>query len=68
MGSIQVLPIRVRVDLGVMVMKGYSKFPKTPRLASHYEMQFSVKTRALSSRTITSACGLILLGKVIEPP
>ena len=28
----QVLPLRVRVDLGAMAMKGYSAFPKAPAL------------------------------------
>ncbi len=28
----QVLPLRLRVDLGVMAMKGYSAFPKVPAL------------------------------------
>ena len=28
----QVLPLRARVDLGVMIMKGYSAFPKAPAL------------------------------------
>ena len=35
MGPKQVLPLWVRVDLGVMVMKGYSIFPKAQRLESH---------------------------------
>ena len=26
----QVLPLRARVDLGAMAMKGYSEFPKFP--------------------------------------
>ena len=28
----QVLPLRARVDLGAMAMKGYSAFPKAPAL------------------------------------
>ena len=28
----QVLPLRVRVDLGAMAMKAYSTFPKAPAL------------------------------------
>ena len=29
-GPYHVLPLRVRVDLGAMAMKGYSAFPKAP--------------------------------------
>ena len=32
MGPYQVLPLRSRVDLGAMAMKGYSAFPKSPSL------------------------------------
>ena len=32
------LPLRVRVDLGTMAMKRYSKFPKSPRLESHHQI------------------------------
>ena len=31
-GPYQVLPLWARVDLGAMVMKGYSAFPKAPAL------------------------------------
>ena len=31
-GPYQVLPLRARVDLGAMAMKGYSAFPKAPAL------------------------------------
>ena len=31
-GRYQVLPLRAKVDLGAMVMKGYSAFPKAPAL------------------------------------
>ena len=31
-GPYQVLPFQVKVDLGAMVMKGYSAFPKAPAL------------------------------------
>ena len=31
-GPYQVLPFRAKVDLGAMVMKGYSAFPKAPAL------------------------------------
>ena len=33
----QVLPLLVRVELGVMVMKGYSTLPKVPELEAHSE-------------------------------
>ena len=36
----QVLPLRNRVNLGVMAMKAYSTFPKALELESHYQMQF----------------------------
>ena len=29
------LPLQVRVDLGILTMKGYSTFPKTPELELH---------------------------------
>ena len=33
------LPLRARVDLGAMAMKGYSAFPKTPALLEpHHQM------------------------------
>ena len=31
-GPFQVLPLRARVDLGAMAMKGYTAFPKAPAL------------------------------------
>ena len=37
-GPNQVLPLRTRVDLGAMAMKGYSTFWKTPRLEPHQNM------------------------------
>ena len=33
----QVLPLRVRVDLGTMALKGYSAFPKTPVLLEPHD-------------------------------
>ena len=36
MGPQQVLPLQVRVDLGVMAMKGYSALPGAPELEPHY--------------------------------
>ena len=32
------LPLRVRVDLGAMTIKGYSIFPKSARLESCHQM------------------------------
>ena len=32
------LPLRVREDLGAMTMKGYSVFPKPPRLKPHHQI------------------------------
>ena len=33
------LPLRARVDLGAIAMKGYSKFPKAPALLeAHYQI------------------------------
>ena len=38
-GPYQVLPLRARVDLGAMAMKGYSAFPKAPALLeSHHQI------------------------------
>ena len=42
MGPKQVLPLQFRVDLGVMAMKRYSTFFKSPELEPHFQMQFSV--------------------------
>ena len=36
-GPYQVLPLRARVDLGPMAMKGYSAFPKTPVLLGPHD-------------------------------
>ena len=35
-GLHQVLPLRHKVDLGALAMKGYSKFPKAPVLLEPY--------------------------------
>ena len=48
MGPKQVLQLQVRVDLGVMAMKGYSTFPRSPKLEPHHQMQFSVISRILN--------------------
>ena len=51
MKSYQILPLRVRVDLGViMATKGLSTFHKAPELETHYKMQFSVISRTLIGR------------------
>ena len=36
MGPLQVLPLQVWVDQGVMAMKGYSTFPEAPELKLHH--------------------------------
>ena len=41
MRPLQVLPIRNRVDMGVMAMKGYSTFPKAPGLKPRRQMLLS---------------------------
>ena len=41
------LPLRVWVGLGVMVMKEYSTFVKTPGLGLHHQIQFNVLTQTL---------------------
>ena len=35
-GPYQMLPLRARVNLGAMAMKGYSAFPKAPALPEPY--------------------------------
>ena len=37
------------MDLEVMVMKGYSKFPKYPGMEHHPQMQFNVMPRTLNA-------------------
>ena len=41
MGPKQILPLQVRVSLGVMAMKGYSTLPSYPELKPHHQMQFT---------------------------
>ena len=45
----QVLLLPVKADLGVMAMKKYSIFDKTPAQEPHHQIQFSVisKTKML---------------------
>ena len=45
MGPKQVLLLQVRVDLGVMKMKGYSTLLRSLELKFHYQMQFCVIPR-----------------------
>ena len=44
-GSKQVLFLQVRVDLGVIGLKGYSTLLKSPKLEPDYQMQFSIIPR-----------------------
>ena len=47
MGPQQIIPIWVWEVLEVMAMKKYSIFLKTPELAPHHQIQFSVIPRTL---------------------
>ena len=48
MKPLQVLPPRLRVDIGVMAVKEWdSTLPESPELEPHYQIQFSVITRTL---------------------
>ena len=42
MGPEEILPLWVRVNLGVMAMKRYSILPKAPGPEPHYQIHFSV--------------------------
>ena len=42
MGPSQILLLQFRVDLGVMAMKRYSAFIRSPELDLHHQMQFSI--------------------------
>ena len=35
-GPFQVLPLRIRVDLGAIAIKRYISFPKAPELEAHH--------------------------------
>ena len=48
------LPLRVRVDLGAMAMKGYSTFPKTPALLESLIRVFSIISRTFVGRSYSS--------------
>ena len=40
-----VLPLRIRVDLDIITLKGYSTFPKSPKPETHHQMLFNVVHR-----------------------
>ena len=46
------LPLRARVDLGAMTMKGYSTFPKTPALLEPYNQIVFRHNRTLIGESI----------------
>ena len=46
-GPKQALPLRVRVALGIMAMKGYSRFTKDPGIEPHHQIQFTVIPRTI---------------------
>ena len=64
MGPKQVLPLWVKVDLGVMAMKGYSSFPKGPELEPHHQIlegyYSSAEMQSLYS-TGTANCAISLI-------
>ena len=49
-GLSQVLTVGVRVDLGIMEMKGYISFPKSSGLEPAHQMQFSDIPKTLIGR------------------
>ena len=44
MGHLQVLPLHVKVDLGVMAMKGYLTLPRYQKQEPFHQIQFNAKT------------------------
>ena len=52
----QVLPLWVKVDLGVMAMKEYSTFPKIPGLESHHQMALRAAVVIVYSLTPSADC------------
>ena len=52
----QLLPIRVRVDLGIILMKGYSKLFGYPEVEPHHQMLFSVISRTSIGREGLTLC------------
>ena len=55
MGPKQVLPLRVKMDQGVMAKKGYSTFTKAPKLASPSDSLVSYPGHLLVGRSYPSA-------------
>ena len=50
------LPFQVRVDLGAMVMKEYSTFPKSPRLEPHHQaVWYHIQDNCWGGRSYASA-------------
>ena len=45
MGPYQILPLLIKVKLGVMATKKYSTLPRSPELTPHHHIQFSVISR-----------------------
>ena len=52
MKPLQVLPHRIKVDMGVMTMNGYSTFLSAPGLETYLEMLFRVISMGKSSQKI----------------
>ena len=52
LGPYQGLPLQDRVDLGAMVMKGYSTFPKTPALLEPHHQIFNDISRAFTNKDV----------------
>ena len=48
MESQQVLQLQVRVDLGVITIKGYSTLTRAPKVDLNHQMQFNVTSRTPS--------------------
>ena len=42
LGLYPVIPLRVRVEVGIMSAKGYCKLPRAPALESHHRVKLSV--------------------------
>ena len=65
------LPLQVRVDYGVMTMKGFSAFPKAPALQEpRHQMEFSVMSQTFiwGSHTHPQRCSrYIQQSKPTEP-
>ena len=57
-GSYQVLPLQARVDLGAMVMKGYSTFPKASalQLPPHQIILGHIQDTCLEGRRVLFLC------------